>query len=191
MLAPIRDVLPERIQGPLVAVRTPCPGELETMAHLIAEDAQASPWWGTDVEVVRRDLLADPDYIVLVIEHDGEPVGVIAFEEEPTPEYFSAGIDITLLECCTDRGLGTEALRLLIAWLIDERGHHRLTIDPATANERAIRAYASVGFRPIGVARQYDRAPDGSWRDALLMDLLAEEFVRTPRTAVDEVESHA
>ena len=29
----------------------------------------------------------------------------------------------------------------------------------------------------VGVLRAYERAPDGSWRDGLLMDLLADELV--------------
>jgi aminoglycoside 6'-N-acetyltransferase len=43
-------------------------------------------------------------------------------------------------------------------------------------NERAIRSYARVGFRPVGIMRRAERAPDGRWRDALVMDLLAEEL---------------
>jgi hypothetical protein len=38
--------------------------------------------------------------------------------------------------------LGPAALRLAAGWFFGERGHHRLTIDPACENERAIRAYA-------------------------------------------------
>jgi aminoglycoside 6'-N-acetyltransferase len=33
-----------------------------------------------------------------------------------------------------------------------------------------------VGFRPVGVLREYWRAPGGAWRDGLLMDLLASEL---------------
>ena len=62
--------------------------------------------------------------------------------------------------------------------LIDERGHHRITIDPAAENTHAIAAYAKLGFRPVGVMRSYQRMTDGRWVDALLMDLLAEELVR-------------
>ena len=40
------------------------------------------------------------------------------------------------------------------------------------ANENAIRAYAKVGFRPVGVMRSYERNADGTWHDNLLMDLL-------------------
>ena len=58
--------------------------------------------------------------------------------------------------------------------LIDDRGHHRITIDPATANAAAIRAYEKVGFRPVGVMRRHERDVDGDgWHDSLLMELLA------------------
>jgi aminoglycoside 6'-N-acetyltransferase len=60
--------------------------------------------------------------------------------------------------------------------MLEARGHHRLIIDPAAANERAIKAYAAIGFKPVGVMRRYQRAADGTWHDGLLMDLLAEEF---------------
>ena len=49
-------------------------------------------------------------------------------------------------------------------------------IDPAAENVRAIRAYERVGFRRIGIQRQSELAGDGTWRDGLLMDLLASEL---------------
>ncbi len=65
----------------------------------------------------------------------------------------------------------------LARYLVNDRGHHRLVIDPAADNEPAIRCYAAVGFRPVGIMRRYERDPDGvGWHDGLLMDLLAEEL---------------
>ncbi len=78
------------------------------------------------------------------------------------------------------RGIGTEAVRILARHLLRDRGHHRLVIDPAASNEVAIRAYRRVGFRPVGIMRQYERGPDGSWHDGLLMDLLADELTEPP-----------
>jgi aminoglycoside 6'-N-acetyltransferase len=52
-----------------------------------------------------------------------------------------------------------------------------LTIDPAAANDRAIRAYEAVGFRRVGIMRAYERGVDGSWHDGVLMDLLVEELI--------------
>ena len=98
--------------------------------------------------------------------------------EETDPDYLSAAVDIFVSAAAHGRGVGSDAMRTLIAWLIDARGHHRLTVDPAAANARAIHVYEKLGFRPVGVLRQYERVAGGSWRDALLMELLADEFVR-------------
>jgi hypothetical protein len=37
-------------------------------------------------------------------------------------------------------------------------------------NAAAIRVYEKVGFRTVGIMREYWRSPDGTWRDGLLMD---------------------
>ena len=97
------------------------------------------------------------------------------------PMYRQAGIDIYLGGRFQGRGAGTEAVRLLARFLFEQRGHHRITIDPAAANEPAIRCYAKVGFRPVGVLRQYERGPDGTFHDGLLMDLLRDELPPSPQ----------
>jgi aminoglycoside 6'-N-acetyltransferase len=73
--------------------------------------------------------------------------------------------------------VGTDAVRVLARHIVADHGHHRLVIDPAADNVAAIRAYAKVGFRPVGIMRQYERDADGTWHDSLLMDLLAGELV--------------
>ncbi|MFI9642376.1 GNAT family N-acetyltransferase [Micromonospora sp. NPDC051925] len=124
---------------------------------------------------MRADL-ADDDLTVYVIEHDGQVVGAIQWYAEPEPDYRHAAMDIFPDPPRRGVGLGGDAIRTLARHLIDEHGHHRFTIDPAATNSAAIRAYAKVGFRPVGVMRRYERAEDGTWHDALLMDLLAEEL---------------
>jgi aminoglycoside 6'-N-acetyltransferase len=148
-------------------------------AELLALLAQpgVARWWGAyDAGKLERDFF-DPAwaYTYLIIAEDGL-AGVLQFHEVPDPDYKSAGIDITLGDAYQDHGLGTLALRALIRYLIDERGHHRMTIDPASDNPRAIHVYEKVGFRPVGVMRRYERGANGEWHDALLMDLLADEF---------------
>jgi len=64
----------------------------------------------------------------------------------------------------------------VLRYLFDERGHHRITIDPALANVRAIGAYEKVGFKRIGVGRRYEMGLDGTFHDNLLMDMLAEDL---------------
>ena len=69
---------------------------------------------------------------------------------------------------------------MVVDWLIDVRAHHRIVIDPSAVNVRAISAYRKVGFRPVGVMRQYwwDHV-ERKWSDGLLMELLADD--RTDR----------
>lgn len=153
--------------------------DLEPLIEIVSMP-EVREWWGSveDREKLRRDLAADDedDSGALTIEVDGEIAGWLGVWEENEPEYRHGGLDIMLAPAFQGRGLGPEALRAAARWLIDERGHHRITIDPALANERAIHAYESVGFRPVGVQRRYERDPAGGWRDGLLMDLLAEEL---------------
>lgn len=141
-----------------------------------AEDPSIRRWWGytNDPDSLREGFWNDGTG--MAIECDAELAGWIAFNEENEPDYRHAALDVTLLPAFQGHGLGPEALRTVIRWLIDERGHHRITIDPAVANERAIRAYRRVGFRDVGVMRRYERGPDGTWEDGLLMDLLADEL---------------
>lgn len=165
------------LQGERVVLRPVRDDDLAPLLGMLAEP-EVARWLGRwDAARVRRDLLAPQDgEVVMAIEVEGAVAGVLMVGEEEEPDFRCVSIDIALAGEHQGRGLGPEAMRLVIEHMIEVRGHHRFTIDPATANERAIRAYAAVGFRPVGVMRQYEQAPDGSWRDGLLMDLLAEEY---------------
>jgi len=131
-------------------------------------------WWGAPDEGF--PWTDDPEATRLTIEVDGAVAGLIEFSEELEPRYRHATIDLFLDPVLHNRGLGTEAVRSVVRHLIDARGHHRITIDPATANAAAIRTYEKVGFRPVGVMRRYERdIGGGDWHDGLLMELLAGE----------------
>lgn len=142
----------------------------------IRNEPEVAPRWGSvDIEEeIGEELIgADEGF---VIEADGEVVGAIQYYEEDDPMYRRAGLDIFLTTSRHGQGLGTEAIRVLARYLFEERGHHRLTIDPAADNAAAIRAYEKAGFRRVGFMRKYERGPDGVWHDGLLMDMLEEEF---------------
>jgi aminoglycoside 6'-N-acetyltransferase len=164
------------LRGERVALRPLAADDLGAVCAALQEP-EVARWWGVfDADRIREELLDASDTTAFAIEVDGALAGVVTASEEVDPDYRHAGIDIFLAEAYQDRGYGSEAIRVLARHLFGERGHHRLTIDPAAANERAIRAYERVGFRPVGVMRDYERGPDGTWHDGLLMDLLAREF---------------
>jgi aminoglycoside 6'-N-acetyltransferase len=130
-------------------------------------------WWDAPDEGF--PLTDDPDSTRLTIEVDGKVAGMVQFSEELDPKYRHAAVDVFLDPAFHGRGIGAEAVRRVVRLLIDERRHHRITIDPAADNTAAIRSYEKVGFRPVGVMRRYERDADGrGWHDGLLMELVVE-----------------
>lgn len=136
--------------------------------------------WGQEPEAPEWPF-DEPGTVAFSVLREGVIVGLIQYGEEETPAYRHASIDIFLDPAVHGQGIGRDAIWTLAHHLIHERGHHRLVIDPAVDNEAAVRCYASVGFRRVGVMRRYERDADGGgWHDALLMDLLAEELTPQP-----------
>jgi aminoglycoside 6'-N-acetyltransferase len=163
------------LNGEKVTLRPLEEADLDPLSAVIQEPSVAQ-WWGEAEEPdrLRENLRMDGD--AFVIEADGELAGWLGFTEETEPEYRSVGLDISLSERFQGKGLGPDALRTVIRWFADERGHHRFTIDPSMLNDRAIKAYGAVGFKPVGVMRKAELLRDGEWHDGLLMDLLIEEL---------------
>jgi aminoglycoside 6'-N-acetyltransferase len=163
------------LSGERVVLRPGSDDDLERLVSILREPEVARRWGQPDESEVREDFIgADSGF---VIEVDGETIGAIQFDEENAPMYRDAGIDLFLTTSRHGQGIGTDAVRTMARHLIRERGHHRLTIDPARDNLAAIRCYEKVGFRTVGIMRNYERGPDGTWHDGMLMDLLAGELV--------------
>ena len=166
------------LHGALVTLRPATPGDAPALMAVRAAPAVSARWGSDDIADEIAESIADPDLGYFAIVLDGRVVGAIQWSESEDPMYRHAGIDIYLDPDVHGRGIGPDAVRTLCAHLIDDMGHHRLVIDPAADNAAAIRCYAKVGFRPVGVMRRYELGADGTWHDGLLMDLLAEELVR-------------
>jgi aminoglycoside 6'-N-acetyltransferase len=163
------------LRGPRVTLRPIGAADRTRLREILAEP-DVSRWFGAGGPDASVDELYEREPgSSLVIVAEGLTIGWIGFAEEPDPDYRHAGIDLFLATSYQGQGLGSEALRLIVEHLVRDRGHHRLTIDPAAANERAIATYRKAGFRPVGVMRRYERGADGTWHDGLLMDLVTEE----------------
>ncbi len=163
------------LRGERVLLRPGRPEDADRLIEIRNEPEVTRRWGASGIEEEIDEQFIDTDE-GFVIEADGEVIGAIQYHEEDDPMYRHAGMDIFLTTSRHGRGLGAEAIRALARHLFEERGHHRLTIDPAAENAPAIRAYEKVGFRRVGIMRNYERGPDGVWHDGLLMDMLREEF---------------
>jgi aminoglycoside 6'-N-acetyltransferase len=124
-------------------------------------------WWGdTEDELgVIRDMVEGRDTTrPFLIAIDGTPVGYIQvwFVGHHQNETWIAdhpwlaslpsdavGVDISIgVPERLSKGVGSAALAAFVRRLRDE-GHETIIIDPLIRNERAVRAYTKVGFRPI------------------------------------------
>lgn len=73
------------------------------------------------------------------------------------------------------KGLGKEALVLLLDYGFGIKNLHRIELEVFAYNERAIRAYEKVGFKREGIKREvlyYDH----QYHDAITMSMLENEF---------------
>ena len=162
----------DEIAGPRIRLRRATVDDVDTLVA-IRSTPEVYARWGGELPGDVTASITDTDPRHLVIEDEGRIViGAIQWTEEPDPDYRHASIDIYIDPRVHRRGYGSEALRALVDHLTSSMGHHRITIDPAVDNAGAIAMYRHVGFEPVGVMRRYERAPDGTWHDGLLMEYL-------------------
>lgn len=132
---------------------------------------EVSEWW--DLPAPGFPMRDEPETTRFTIRDGAEIAGLVQYGEENEPKYRSASMDIFLGPAFHGRGLGTQAIRMVLDILMRERGHHRVTIDPAAHNHAAIRSYEKAGFVRVGTLRFAERDSDGNgWHDALLMELV-------------------
>ena len=166
----------DTLRGERVTLRPITEADVPRLAEIAAEPEIARWWLGLTADDIREKAGSNEDGLVYVIEENGEVIGLVEAGEEDDPDYRHANIDIFLTSARSGQGLGGDAIRTLARHLFDDRGHHRIVIDPAAANERAIRAYEWIGFKRVGIMRGYERGVDGEWHDGLLLDLLRDEL---------------
>ena len=115
---------------------------------------------------------ASPDTALFAIEHGDAVVGFANYRRL-NARHANVDIGIGIGEkALWGRGLGTDALRLLVTHLLDERGMHRVRLHVAATNDRAIASYRKAGFEIEGIEREGVRGDDGGWADMAVMGLV-------------------
>lgn len=171
-MTPTADT-PYPVAGQTVVLRPTTADHVPVFLEILGHPDIALWWGGYDLERVRRELLGPHGY---AIELAGEVVGLIIYREENDPDHRHAAMDLAVHPAHHGQGLGCDAMRAMAEFLFRAKGHHRVVIDPAAHNERAIRSCGRAGFQPVGVMRSYERSTDGTWHDGLLMELLREDI---------------
>ena len=156
------------------AVADPEVGRLTGSFHT-SEDAAVAP----DLEVLRqwystRNEQTDRLDLAIVDRATGWCVGEVVLNEWDEVDA-SVNLRILIGPRGRDRGLGTDAVRLVLRHAFDELGLHRVALEVFSSNPRAQRAYEKVGFVREGVRRDALRF-DGAWVDSVVMGMLEAEW---------------
>jgi RimJ/RimL family protein N-acetyltransferase len=110
-----------------------------------------------------------------VVEVDGAPAGVMAFEVSNRRSRIANLRSLMLLPEFRGLGIADSAARLLVRHLLFELGYHRVQLECYGFNERAIRHAERVGFVREGTKRKaYWR--HGEWVDGVLFGLVREDL---------------
>jgi aminoglycoside 6'-N-acetyltransferase len=158
------------LQGPRVVLEPMRSEHAERLRELRAA-SEVERWWGPAED--GWPLEVEEELTKLVVKVGGDVVGFMQFWEEEDPQARYADIDIFIAADHQERGLGSEAMTVALAHLMEERGHHRVTLTTSPENARAIHVYEKLGFRRVGVLRKSQlNAASGEWEDELLMELV-------------------
>jgi len=164
------------LSGEHVRLRALTVADVRRIAEMNALPEVARWWYPREPEYLEANV-RDEELARWVVEVDGELAGFVQAYEHDHREFRHAGLDLFLHPGFHGRGLGRDVVRTVCRHLVEDRGHHRLVIDPAEANTQAIRCYQAVGFRRVGIMRDYwwDHV-ERRWANGLLLDLLAGEL---------------
>jgi aminoglycoside 6'-N-acetyltransferase len=167
------------VQPTLTTARTrlrPLTAEDAEVLRAIRASPEVARWWhpADDGWPISDKDVEDPGEARWAVEIEGVVKGFVQTYDQPDPDYRYANIDLFLDASVQGHGIGREVVAAALAYCIDAGGHHRVVIDPAAANVAAIACYSAVGFRPVGVMRDYERDAQGTgWHDGLLMEWVA------------------
>jgi RimJ/RimL family protein N-acetyltransferase len=170
-------------------------GKLVYLARPVAADAEAIARWSTDMEYARllRRAMAYPgtaeEIIKWYVNSDDEhflPFSIRTVQDDVLVGSLGIKDIMWSNRNCSffigigeaayrGRGMGREALELMLRWIFLEMNMHRVGLEVMAYNEAALRTYRRIGFQDEGRLRQFVMR-DGIWHDILLMSLLHEEW---------------
>ncbi|MFT4231524.1 MAG: GNAT family protein [Leucobacter sp.] len=181
------------IVGPLVTLRAPRDADAEPLFSILTEPEVAVWWVGYTPERVREEFVESPEAVRIIEvprsdgagadgsgpDGAGECAGAMYVLRGDDPEYPTTVVHIFIGTRFRGRRIGEEAMALAIREEF-AAGITRVTLDPNIHNDGAIRSYERLGFKRIGVLRDYQVRPGGHLEDALFMDLTRGDFPEGP-----------
>jgi RimJ/RimL family protein N-acetyltransferase len=184
-----RTWFPESLVGERVVLRRHLPANLRAFQRWYADPAvvrltryQDGPMRPDEIErfFAARALGVESLAMAIHVRDSDRLIGTCALSQLDA-DNGSALFHITIGEKdAWGHGYGTEATKLMVDHAFSGLGLHRIALTVFAFNERAIRAYRSVGFVIEGRAREAIWR-EGRWWDEISMSILATDREQLPR----------
>ena len=119
-----------------------------------------------------RELSSTDDSFAIHLKDEEDPIGVVSLMNISEANSSAELSVIVGTEEARNKGLGTEAIRVILQYAFETLSLERVGLSVFDFNEPAIAAYEKLGFEREGRIRQAIRR-DGEFHDAILMRVLA------------------
>lgn len=184
-------------------------GERVTLRPMTHDDAPALMRWGDNADFAWfqwgrnpgrwsdaasaekwMDFFPERSGKLFAIEHQGRAIGQANYRDwQPKAKSAEVGIGIGEPHLWS-KGLGREALALLVRHLVDDLGAHRVNLHVLAYNDRAISSYRAAGFDVEGIDRDAVMTDRAHYADDVAMAYLAgrtrPSFDPRPKTLVGQ-----
>lgn len=130
------------------------------------------------IEQGNRAWDEDREYTFGIALPDGALAGRIRLSVVVRGPWQNANLGYYVDRAANGRGIGTEAVGLVVGLAFDSLGLHRVQAGVMPRNAASIRILAKNGFREVGLAPRYLRI-NGRWEDHVLFAITREDLGRT------------
>ncbi|WEG12013.1 GNAT family N-acetyltransferase [Pullulanibacillus sp. KACC 23026] len=159
--------------------------DIPSLTKWLADPAVLEYYEGRDhpfnEELVRETFFKEGDDTSrCLLDWQGSPIGYMQYyliDDEECSLYGYTGLDETIYgmdqfigePSYWNKGFGTQAVNMLVGYLIHSHGADRVVLDPRVENGRAIRCYEKCGFQKVKLLPKREQH-EGELHDCLLME---------------------
>ena len=147
-----------RVQNDKITLRPAASSDVRNIS-ILEERVFPTPW---SEESIRHDIEHNENALVAVAEWNGTFAGYLdVWQVVGEGQVNNFGV----LPEFRDKGIGSQLMQYMMEWLL-ENGNLEISLEVRVSNEGAIRLYHRMGFRELGVRKNYYL---DTGEDALLM----------------------
>ncbi|MFB4324560.1 GNAT family protein [Priestia sp. BR_2] len=179
--------LETRIEGDRIVLRPVREDEFDVYFELL-QDAESNRLTGTQQTFTKDSIAAwihnigyaheDRLDMMIAEKESDELIGEVVLNEIDLNNR-SGNIRISISGRHSNKGYGTEALKLMLRYGFESLSLHRIELGVYAFNPRAIHVYEKLGFKREGTLRD-SLYWDGTFHDMIVMSILEEEYRQLP-----------